>query len=273
MNLIEIDGTGPIWRQRYEAVRTVADEPVEARMWEYANGFRESWHDHSQAQMIYVTRGVLQITTPAGMWTLTSHHGLWLPPTMLHELYAIGDVEVRTAYIDAGTSAELERWSTSRMFQVSPLLDALHGVLATRSADVDTQRARLALPLFLLELSRAQVVLTGALPLPHDRRLRSICEQMLTCPENNDTIERWGERVGASTRTLARLFREETGLSFGQWRQQLRLVEAIARLALGRSVSVIATELGYQSSSAFISMFRKTLGETPQRYLRRGDTV
>jgi AraC-like DNA-binding protein/quercetin dioxygenase-like cupin family protein len=271
MNLTEIEEKRPIWRQRYELVRTEAEEPVEARMWGYENGFREAWHEHNQGQMIYVTRGVLRITTPAGMWTVTPHHGLWLPPTMLHELYAIGDVELCTAYIDVASTPELKAWTASRMFQVSALLDALHGVLAKRSLDIDQQRAQLALPLFLLELSRAPVILTGTLPLPSDRRLRSICEQMLTCPENNDTIERWGEKVGASTRTLARLFREETGLSFGQWRQQLRLVEAIGRLALGRPVAAIASELGYQSSSAFISMFRKTLGETPQRYLRRGD--
>jgi AraC-like DNA-binding protein len=75
--------------------------------------------------------------------------------------------------------------------------------------------------------------------------------------------------VGASPRTLARLFREETGLSFGQWRQQLRIVEGVARLALDVPVSTIAVELGYQSASAFIPMFRKTLGDTPQRYLKR----
>ncbi|WP_251863537.1 helix-turn-helix domain-containing protein [Achromobacter sp. Marseille-Q4962] len=92
-------------------------------------------------------------------------------------------------------------------------------------------------------------------------------------PENNDTIDQWSEHVGASTRTLTRLFREETGLSFGQWRQQLRLVETIARLAQGVSVSTVASELGYRSASAFISMFRETLGDTPQRYLKRRESV
>lgn len=92
---------------------------------------------------------------------------------------------------------------------------------------------------------------------------------MLSYPQNDDIIERWGERVGASNRTVARLFKEETGLSFGQWRQQLGLAEAVARLALDVPVATIATELGYQSSSAFISMFRKTPGNTPQRYLKR----
>ncbi len=86
-------------------------------------------------------------------------------------------------------------------------------------------------------------------------------------PENNDTLENWGNRVGASARTLARLFRDETGMGFSQWRQQLRLAEAISPLAQGRPINVLANSLGYQSPSAFIAMFKKTLGETPRRYL------
>ncbi|MFT4063669.1 AraC family transcriptional regulator [Paraburkholderia sp.] len=238
--------------------------------WEYENGFREVWHAHEAAQLIYVTRGVLRILTPAGIWTLPPFHGIWLPPTVPHELHAIGEVIVRTAWVAPQTDPALDRWTQCQVLHMSPLLDALVSALADET-DNDDRRAALALPLFLLELTRAPRLTSGTLPLPQDRRLRSICEELLSYPQNTDTIELWGERVGASTRTLARLFREETGLSFGQWRQQLRLVEAVAKLALDVPVSTIAAELGYQSSSAFISMFRKTLGETPQRYLKKRD--
>lgn len=273
MKLAEIQNVSPIWRERYAPVRTQPAEPVVARMWDYENGFREVWHAHEEAQLIYVTRGVLRILTSAGIWTLAPFQGIWLPPAASHELHAIGEVAVRTAYIAVAADPALPAWSACRVLQIGPLLDALLATLAACAEDGDTGRARLALPLFLLELTRAAPVHGGTLPLPDDRRLRAICEQMLACPDNNDTIERWGDRVGASTRTLARLFREETGLSFGQWRQQLRLLEAVARLALGVPVATIASELGYQSSSAFISMFRKTLGDTPQRYLKRRNDV
>ncbi|RKP53645.1 AraC family transcriptional regulator [Pararobbsia silviterrae] len=268
MKSAEIENLHTAWPWR--AIHTAGSAaPLVVSAWEYGSGEREIWHAHQEAQMIYVTRGVLRVSTPAGIWTLPPFHGIWLPPTVLHELQAVGAVAVRSALIAPEASLAVQEWKQCRVLRVGPLLDALVGTL-TGPIDEADPRSELVVSLFLLELSKAQTALTsGALPLPHDRRLRMICEQLLADPQNNDTIELWSERVGASVRTLARLFREETGLSFGQWRQQLRLVEAMTRLALGIPVSTIAVELGYQSSSAFISMFRKVLGDTPQRYLRR----
>jgi AraC-like DNA-binding protein/quercetin dioxygenase-like cupin family protein len=272
MKLAEIENVSPVWRQRYTIAPAKPVEPVLTSTWEYENGFREVWHAHEEAQLIYVTRGVLRILTPAGIWTLPPFHGIWVPPTVPHELHAIGAVIVRTAWVAMQVDPTLDQWKQCQVLHISQLLDALVNTLSDKS-ETDEQRSALALQLLLLELSRASTLTSGTLPLPQDRRLRAICEQLLLYPQNTDTIEVWGERVGASTRTLARLFREETGLSFGQWRQQLRLVEAVAKLALDVPVSTIATELGYQSSSAFISMFRKTLGDTPQRYLKRREGV
>jgi AraC-like DNA-binding protein len=85
-------------------------------------------------------------------------------------------------------------------------------------------------------------------------------------PSLRFTIEEWGARVGASNRTLIRLFQRETGMSFGRWRQQLHIGLALQRLASGQSVTNIAFDLGYESTSAFIAMFRRMLGTTPARY-------
>ena len=86
-------------------------------------------------------------------------------------------------------------------------------------------------------------------------------------PGNNNTLEVWGEQTGLSTRSLARHFRDETGLSFGQWRQQMRISEAVYRLILQEPLANVAAALGYASQSAFITMFRKTMGTTPQRFM------
>ncbi|WP_109478878.1 helix-turn-helix transcriptional regulator [Paraburkholderia sp. C35] len=268
MKPAEIENVNPVWRRRYTVNQAAQGSPVIASAWEYENGFREVWHAHEEAQMVYVTRGVLRVLTPAGMWTLPPYHGIWLPPAVPHELHAIGAVVVRSAWVAPGANATVAQWTQCRVLKIGQLLDALVTALAGH-IEADDQRSTLAMSLLLLDLSQAPTLTSGTLPLPQDRRLRAICEELLSYPQNNDTIEVWSERVGASVRTLARLFREETGLSFGQWRQQLRLVEAMAKLALDVPVSTIASELGYQSASAFISMFRKTLGDTPQRYLRR----
>lgn len=269
MKTEKFENLEPVWRQRFLPIRTDAENPVVARMWDFEDGFRDPWHAHEEAQLIYVTRGVARALTQNGIWTLAPFQAIWVPPGVLHELHAIGEVTARTAYVDANAAPEFRGWTQCKVVQVGPLLDALLVALAVSTGDRDTRRTALSLPLFRLELSSARPALSGTLPLPADRRLRGVCEQLLLCPENNDTIDVWGARVGASARTLARLFRDETGLSFGQWRQQLRLVEAVARLAQGTPVAAVAVELGYQSPSAFTSMFRKTLGASPQRYLRQ----
>jgi len=109
-------------------------------------------------------------------------------------------------------------------------------------------------------------VATLELPIPEDDRLKKIYKQLSTTPGDNRTLGEWGLEVGASGRTLARRYRIETGMSFGQWRQQLRILEALKRIGMQEPVTTVAIELGYDSPSAFISMFRKALGQTPGKY-------
>jgi AraC-like DNA-binding protein len=107
------------------------------------------------------------------------------------------------------------------------------------------------------------------LPQPQDRRLRAITAALCAEPASNDTLEQWAPRVGASARTLARLFVKETQLSFALWRRQLRLLVALEALAHGQSVTAVALDAGYHDTSSFIAMFRRALGVTPGRYLER----
>jgi len=74
-----------------------------------------------------------------------------------------------------------------------------------------------------------------------------------------------------SERTLTRLVKQEVGLSFGRWRGQLHIVLALQKLASGVSVQRIADELGYESASAFITFFKKTLGKSPKQYIKQQD--
>lgn len=104
------------------------------------------------------------------------------------------------------------------------------------------------------------------LPIPEDTRLRKIYDRLSANPGDNRTLEDWGKMAGATGRTLVCRFREETGISFGQWRQQIRILEALRRVGMHESVTAVAIELGYDSPSAFISMFKKALGKTPGQY-------
>jgi AraC-like DNA-binding protein len=120
----------------------------------------------------------------------------------------------------------------------------------------------------ILDLIQSLRVSPLDLPIPIDARLRKIFHHLTEKPADNRTLADWGNKVGASDRTLARLFRSETGMSFRQWRQQVRILEALRRLGREEAVTTVALELGYESPSAFIAMFRKALGETPGKYFK-----
>lgn len=105
------------------------------------------------------------------------------------------------------------------------------------------------------------------IPLPHDARTRRICDALLAHPGDNRNLETWGHLVGASARTIARLFVRETGMTFSAWVRHMRLSLALDRLMQGDSVTTVALDLGYASPSAFCAMFRRALGSSPGRYL------
>ncbi len=150
--------------------------------------------------------------------------------------------------------------------QVTPLLRELI-VRATAFAQPYAERGREArLARVLADEIAAARVAPFALPAPRDARLLRITRRLLDDPADDRTLAAWGRAAGASPRTLARLFRRETGMSFARWRQQARLLRALELLAAGRAVTEVALDLGYESTSAFITMFRETLGSTPARY-------
>jgi AraC-like DNA-binding protein len=259
----------PIWREQFGFGYERQPRAVMARGSAYPNGHRVIWHSHEQGQLFYPMDGAARVLTPLGSWMLPPMRAIWLPPGVNHEVHAIGEVNSYSVYLEPDAAPWL--WPACRVVLVKPLMHELIMELAQQPPeyDPDSLGAHIA-PLLLAVLRDAEATLQGGLPLPGDRRLRAICSRLLASPATDDTLEDWSASVGASARTLARLFRQQTGLTFGQWRQQLRLVEAMSRLAVGDPVSKVARELGYQSSSSFIAMFRREIGETPQRLLRRG---
>jgi AraC-like DNA-binding protein len=242
-------------------------KPIIARSQTFVQGDGEDWHSHDQPQFVYTTRGVLRIVTPDGAWTLGPCRGLWIPSRVGHELHAISRGTLYSVYFENDVAPW--RDTRCRVLMISPLLQELvSAMVLDRSKGSLDRRSGLIGPLLIQEMNDAHQAFDGCLPLPRDRRLQQICTTLMAEPANNDSLDAWGMRIGASGRTLIRLFKEETGLTFGQWRQQLRLVESVSRLARNMPVSTIASELGYRNAGAFITMFRKAMGETPQRYLR-----
>ena len=154
---------------------------------------------------------------------------------------------------------------TCRVVEVSSLLRELLAVMVAGGEDLPPQRAALVGELILDELARAPTR-PIRVPLPRDKRLRGLCQALIDKPGDTQTLGDWARLAGASERTLARLFERELGMSFGQWRQQVRLAHGASLIARGLPLWQVAQQLGYASQSAFTAMFRKTFGTTPSAF-------
>jgi len=152
--------------------------------------------------------------------------------------------------------------------EVSLLLRELILGAVDESLDDDPQgRGGLIMGLILLEIPRASRV-PLRIPMPSDPRLVRLCGALLDRPNKKESFEGLARRTGASSRTLARLFQQDLGMSFVAWRQQVLLSEAVVLLASGKTVKEVASTLGYQSPSAFTAMFRQNLGKAPEAFLK-----
>ncbi|HZS81642.1 MAG TPA: helix-turn-helix transcriptional regulator [Stellaceae bacterium] len=239
--------------------------PVAAMAKEFPDGAYVAPHSHPRAQLLFAARGVMRLATPAEAWIVPPLRAVVIPAGTEHEIRMSGRVAMRTLYI----AREAAPWLPERcaVIEVSPLLRELILVAVEEPVEYERgSRGELVMELILREV-RAAASVPLHLPLPREPRLRALCAALLADPASPGTLDEWAARVGASSRTLVRLFRRETGLSFALWRQQLRLAEAVSQLACGRAVGLVAEELGYRSASAFAAMFRRALGTTPKRYL------
>jgi AraC-like DNA-binding protein len=256
-----------IWRERFAKGARRLERPVMAAGRDYGPGSREIWHSHEHGQLVHALQGVVRILTSQGAWTISPRQALWVAPGVDHELHMIGHVSMRWLRIEADAAPWL--WSECRHVRVNALLrELILGMLGDPPAYEPGSKAAMIVPLLMRQISEAEEIVHGKLPLPQDKRLRKVCEMLMREPATHDSMALLSGRVGTSVRTLGRLFKEETGLTFGQWRQQLRLSEAVCQLSLGQSVSGVARDMGYGTVNAFSAMFRRALGEPPQRYMR-----
>ncbi|WP_185218920.1 AraC family transcriptional regulator [Paraburkholderia dinghuensis] len=239
--------------------------PVRVRSRPMAAGVRISQHTHAWAQLAYASRGVLRMTTPGTSWMVPPSRAIWVPPYVTHEVQIVEDAFLRTLYVDE--TVVPPGLDACRVVEVSGLLRET--IASFDERDIAPVRERLLGALALDEITRS-APLPLSVPMPEEKRLRSLCEALLADPAGPGSLEYWAAHVGASTRTIARLFRQELGVSFSQWRQQALLARAIPLLNQGKPMAIVAHELGYQSQSAFSAMFRRAVGESPRAFIARG---
>lgn len=240
--------------------------PVVALASDHAGPHRFSLHRHLRAQLVYAVAGVMTVRTSEGTWVVPPQQAVWVPPGVAHEVRSATDLAMRTLYIHPAATGGLPRGCC--VVTVPALLRELILTATTlpEAYAPDGPEARLmaVIPDQLRRLEPEPL----HLPIPADRRLRAVTEALSQHPADGRSLAQWARTAAASERTLARLFKQETGMTFGAWRQRLRLLLAIGRLAEGQAVTAVAYDLGYESPSAFVAMFRRELGAPPARYLR-----
>jgi AraC-like DNA-binding protein len=238
--------------------------PVTTLTHDFGDGHVIPDHFHLEDQLVYASRGVMTVRTADGTWVVPPLRAVWIPAKIPHSVVISGSASMRTLYLRAHLVKRLPR--NCRVINVSPLLREL--ILHACGFPRLTRRVRAQAHLIDLIVDQLETVqaIPLQLPSPSDPRAIRVAEALSRDPSDQRSLGQLCRIAGASKRTVERLFQTETNMTLGEWRQQLRLMRSLQLLAAGEKISSVALEAGYSTPSAFISMFRRELGQTPKRY-------
>jgi len=224
-------------------------------------------HSHKRGQIVYAHSGLVWVTTVNGAWVVPPSRAVWVPSNLEHGVKAITASVMSNLFVAPDVAPPKLPDSCAVLAVPSVLRELLAYASHIEELYDETGPDGRAMAVILDMLNTLEEVPLH-LPMPSDARLKRIAETLVENPSDPRTQADWAKSCGASVRTLARLFPEQTGMTFSGWRQQARLMAALERLADGEPVVSIALDLGYASQSAFIAMFKKTLGTTPGKYFQ-----
>lgn len=251
---------------------TVPESPVQGdlsravatRRTTYKHGHRIKPHWHARAQFIFAVAGTMRVRTARRVWIVPPSRALWVPARTVHEVQMYGEVQMRSLYVNGEAGAGMP--SSCAVLDVTPLLKELIVRAVALPATYDENGDEGLLMQLLMAEVRCLPTCALDLPLPESADLTRLCERLLADlsarrPSNRDAID-----LQTSARTLYRRFLRETGITYARWKQQARLLESIRRLSEGAPVTTVALDLGYESPSAFSTMFRRSMGIAPRAF-------
>lgn len=217
------------------------------------------------AQVLFPAKGVVSVRAGTAVALLSMRSAVWVPPGMAVEVTCQRASAVSHITIDVQDLPKMP--AALEPVVVSPLLRALL-VEAARlnTAARPSPRDALLLQLLRDELCGARTAALLHLRMPDHPRLLKVCEAVMKEPRRSLDLTACGRAAGVSRRTFTRLFAAEMEMTFGEWRRQARLVEALSGLARGQSITSVALDAGYRSPAAFNAMFRRATGVAPSQY-------
>ncbi|WP_245567647.1 AraC family transcriptional regulator [Nocardia jiangxiensis] len=235
-------------------------------------------HEHPQHQIAWASRGVLAVQIGVGRWVLPPTRALWIPGGIAHRTGTSHGAAMRGIFVEPEHTPVA--FTAPTLLRVGRLLHELFDHLASDDADAANDRPdarrdrgdagprRRAEAVVFDLLDPVEVVPVGA-PMPTDPRALTVARALVRDPADDRALHQFAATAAASPRTLARLFLAETGMTFGQWRTQIRLAASLPLLAGGLPVTRIAERVGYGTSSAYVAAFHRMVGISPGRYFAR----
>lgn len=221
-------------------------------------------HSHAHAQLAFTMSGVGSFTTSSGSYILPPYRAIWIPSNMEHEVALRGAASFYVLYINPQL---VNQPRDCRVFEVSGFVRALiEEVTKFDPLDQAGERKALIVQLLISEIGRLPS-LPAQTALPRDERLLRVCREIMAEPADKRCLDYWADVACMGRRTFTRLFKQETGMSFATWRQQVRLLEAMSQLSAGQPVAAVAFDVGYESVSAFTTLFRRTFGKPPASFV------
>jgi len=251
---------------RHRLTVTVEQEPfltVRSMAADYLSGFEIETHVHEWHQLLFASSGAMTVYGGRWSWMIPPGKAVFIPARCRHSIRMWGNVAMRSLYFSATLDAPVLCSEACRVLSVTPLLrELMLRIIELGALDCRIPRHNRLKDLILDEIDTTPVM-PLVLPLPNDGRALLVARHVLTSPAGTESIDDLGRQYRVGTRTLERRFRDETGISFGLWRQKARMLESIRLLAEGKSVTEAALDAGYSSVSAFIAAFKRTFGCTP----------
>lgn len=230
------------------------------RDFQYEKLQRTDWHQHSGGQLYWPLSGTMMTETANEKWQVTPGSLVWFPPGTVHRSTSGSQVSGVNIYFPSADNLCFP--DTPHLFRAGTFIP---GILERLRNNSNQQYCQLALALLAHEIAAAPP-LPHHIVLPQDRRARAVAIFIITHPDSLLTRTELAEQQGLSERTLSRLFRQQTGLSFSQWRQQTKLVASLEAVLAGERIEGIAAKFGYANTSAYIAAFRQHFGQTPSKF-------
>jgi AraC-like DNA-binding protein len=247
---------------------TVEQEPflvVRSVACDYSSRHIIEPHRHDWHQLLYACAGAMTVHAGRLSWMIPPGKAVFIPAGCSHSIRMWGDVAMRSLAFPTGVASPTLAADECRVLSVTPLLrELILRIVSMPALDLRVPTDQRLLGVLLDEMTVAPVA-PLMLPLPVDSRALAVARHVLGCPCGGEALDRLSRRYGVGRRTLERLFRNETGMSFGLWRQKVRMLDSVRLLSEGKSVTDAALDTGYASVSAFIATFKNTFGCTPGR--------